>query len=270
MKVEYVNHMGDDLSVVNAARVSFDKVSDWIYSEVDTNGPPERDLRKEDKKLIGYLARGCSHSEWWDLVDEIYNAAEIGDGTFGSYISWNERQVEDIVKTLSGMHTHWTPFTHTAITLRMQAPVPIRTQCFRHRQGFTENEESRRYVSSTPSLFVPDHFRSKAENVKQGSAGIHPRSGYHRDAYDYITSRCVAIYEEMIEDGVCPEQARLVLPQGVMVNWIWTGNLASYARFYNQRTDPHAQKEIQDLAKAVGEIIQPMYPVSWMALTKGD
>lgn len=244
MKVELIDRMGSDLSVVNAARVSFDKVSDWVetckcgiqrnlkakYNQWPGCGEDERDcmsqpatysLNADDAKLINYLAK----------------------------------------------HNHWTPFAHTSISLRMQAPLPIRTQCFKHKQGLVENEESRRYINSRPVLFVPDHFRSKPDgSVKQGSAGVHPSSGLWLEHY---TTRCEAmidIYEEMIEDGVCPEQARFVLPQGVEVNWIWTGNLYAFANFYLKRTDPHAQLEGRQLATEVGKIVQPLFPVSWKAL----
>ncbi len=219
MKVEYVDHMGTDLSVVNAARVSFDKESDWDYFEVE-GGEIEK-LKPSDVKLLKYLSD----------------------------------------------HNHWTPFAHTAITLRMQAPIPIRTQCFKHKIGFVENEESRRYINSDPTLFVPESFREKHENKKQGSGGVHPRSDVWTKSYTQFSNNCIHLYEQMIADGICPEQARFVLPQGVEVQWIWTGNLLSYSRFYNLRTDPHAQKEVQDLAKMVGEVIEPLFPVSWKVLT---
>lgn len=216
MKAEYVDHMGDDLSVVNAARVSFDKITNW---EDDVRGH----LIGHDARLIRYLAK----------------------------------------------HDHWTPFAHTAITLRMSAPVPIRTQCFKHKQGFVENEVSRRYVSTTPELFVPDFFREKPEgSVKQGSGGKHGANDYWHGWYVKICQSSIKLYDDMVADGICPEQARLVLPQGVEVEWIWTGNLASYARFYKLRTDPHAQAEVQELARMVGEIIEPLFPVSWEALTE--
>lgn len=215
MKAEYIDHCGTDLSIVNAARVSFAKESEWAEKTVNV-------LKEKDERLISYLAR----------------------------------------------HNHWTPFAHTAITLRMSAPVPIRTQCFKHKQGFVENEESRRYISYEPEVFVPDGFRSAPDgNVKQGSGEVHPDSGFWIDTYQSVANGSIAIYKKMIIDDVCPEQARLILPQGVLVNWIWTGNLASYARFYNQRTDSHAQKEVQDLARMVGDIIEPLFPVSWKALT---
>ncbi len=228
MKVEYVDHMGTDLTVVNAARVSFNKESGWETVEREDSefgNYWELELSKTDEKLINYLAK----------------------------------------------HNHWTPFAHTAISLRMQAPVPIRTQCFKHKAGFVENEESRRYVSGTPPLFVPEHFREAPEgSIKQGSGGIHAHSEDWRDEYIKICQAAIDQYEYMIRENVAPEQARFILPQGVEVQWIWTGNLASYARFYNQRTDPHAQKEVQDLAEMVGEVIEELFPVSWRALTQWE
>lgn len=208
MKAEYIDHMGSDLSVVNAARVSFAKTKEV--------------MDERDEKLISYLAK----------------------------------------------HDHWTPFAHTSVTLRMSAPVPIRTQCFKHKQGLVENEESRRYISSKPELFIPDHFRRKAANAKQGSDGIHPDSDLWLNVYRIQCESAVTVYERMIANEVCPEQARFILPQGVEVNWIWTGNLFAFASFYNKRTDSHAQKEIQELAHEVGRIIEPLFPVSWAALTR--
>lgn len=227
MKAELIDYMGSDLSVVNAARVSFDKRSD--YEIVESEPDPEEGwialefvLKEDDKKLINYLAK----------------------------------------------HDHWTPFAHTSISLRMQAPVPIRTQCFKHKQGFVENEESRRYISATPALFVPDILRSApVGSIKQGSGGEHHDSEFWKREYTLLAQTCISTYEQMIADGVAPEQARFVLPQGCEVQWIWTGNLYAFANFYLKRTDPHAQREIQDLAKMVGEIIEPLFPVSWKALT---
>lgn len=210
MRAELVDYMGDDNSVVNAARVSFDKDASSF-------------THLENEKLIQFLSR----------------------------------------------HGHWSPFAHTSISLRMSAPVPIRTQCFKHKQGFVENEESRRYISSRPEVFIPDTFRSApVVSVKQGSGETHYDSDEWLEVYSYETGRMVGIYEAMIQDGVCPEQARFILPQGCIVNWIWTGNLASYTRFYKERTYEKAQKETQDLAHMVADIIKPLYPVSWAALTE--
>lgn len=166
-------------------------------------------------------------------------------------------------------HDHWTPFAHTALKFRVAAPVPIRTQCFKHKVGMVENEESRRYISSTPEIFIPDFFRSKPEgSIKQGSGDKHPDSDAWLYEYDCTTMRCLEVYEMMLEDGVCPEQARFILPQGAIVNWIWTGNLVSFANFYNKRTDTNAQREVQVVAELVGKEVERIFPVSWKALTE--
>lgn len=245
MKAEYVDHMGDDLSVVNAARVSFDKVSEW------------------DTRLDHY-AETNDITEWecdgWELMAEstsgdVYKRISDADTRLINYLA---------------RHNHWSPFAHTSISLRMGAPVPIRTQCFKHKQGFVENEESRRYISSRPDVFVPEFFRSApVGNVKQGSGETHYDSDAWIDVYKEMTQEAVGTYMQMIQDGVCPEQARFILPQGCIVNWIWTGNLASFARFYKERTYEKAQKETQDLARMVADIIKPLYPVSWAAMVEG-
>lgn len=211
MKVEYVDHLGTDLTVVNSARVSFNKHKDVID--------------ESDEKLIKYLAK----------------------------------------------HRHITPFQHPQITLRMQAPVPIRTQLFKHKVGLTENEESRRYVSTTPQLFVPDNFRSKPEgSIKQGSGEVHHYSDALKEVYESHCRESIQIYEGMIEDGVAPEQARFILPQGVEVNWYWTGSLAAFARVYWQRSEDNAQKEVRQIAEMIENIIEPLYPISWNALVSNS
>jgi len=213
VKTEYIDHMGNDASVVRAARVSF-AASDTTFDAT------------KDVGLINYLAK----------------------------------------------HSHWTPFSHTSITIRMTAPVPIRTQCFKHKVGFTENEESRRYISASPQFFIPTQFRKHPEgSIKQGSGeNMHPVGDrYWRRHFETVNTMCLESYESAIAGGMCPEQARLMLPQGMEVSWYWTGSLSAYARFCKQRMDSHAQKEIQELALEVYKIIQPLYPLSWEALTNG-
>lgn len=140
---------------------------------------------------------------------------------------------------------------------------------FKHKIGFVESEESRRYISSKPEYFIPKYFRAKAANVKQGSAGEHPDSNYWIDQYKRQCEVAIQWYEDMLAVGICPEQARFILPQGCEVNWVWTGSLYAFANFYNQRSDSHAQQENQDLAEQANQIIAPLYPVSWAALTQG-
>lgn len=245
MHAEYVNHYLSDRDVANYARQSFAKLADNFTEE-------------QNNKLIQFLARGMSSGDWESLITDIMLGTDGSD------------EAKELATYLRKIPEHWVPFGHPHITVRMKAPVPIRVQCFKHKIGFCESEESRRYISSTPELYVPEFFREKAVNVKQGSADEHPRSEEWLNEYKLACESMLDMYEHMIAEGVCPEQARFVLPQGCEVNWVWTGSLYAFANFYNQRSDSHAQKEIQELAEAVGKIITPLYPVSWRALTQGD
>ena len=212
--VQYVMHMGDDLTVVNAARVSFNKQSALEGTM----------LSEKDKKLIAYLAK----------------------------------------------HKHWTPFAHPQITLRIKAPIFIRTQLFKHKVGFVENEVSRRYVSDPPEIYMP-RWRGKPTNgAKQGSDDFMPvDDSYNAVNRNYgLTAReALHTYEELLRLGVAPEQARSALPQGTYTEWWWTGSLSAFARVYHQRIDAHAQWEVQQYAAAIGKIIEPLFPVSWKTLT---
>jgi thymidylate synthase (FAD) len=217
--VQYVMHMGDDLTVANAARVSFNKESTWQEHDHEGNGI----LSSKDEKLISYLAK----------------------------------------------HKHWTPFAHPQITLRIKAPIFIRTQLFKHKVGFVENEVSRRYVSDPPSVYVP-HWRSKPTNgAKQGSEDFMVIDDDYNSVnrhYEMTVREALLAYNDLLKRGVAPEQARAVLPQGTYTEWWWTGSLSAYARVYQQRIDSHAQWEIQQYAHAIGKIIEPLFPQSWKVL----
>lgn len=247
MKVIYVDHMGSDKRIVDVARQSFAQTDAGVRTEA------------QNASLIRYLAEGISSKDKAGILQLIRQ---------GMTAAYPENAEEELYHSIRHQATHWTPFAHTAITLQMQAPIPIRTQCFKHKQGLVENEESRRYISTTPEIFMPE-FRSKPEgSIKQGSAGIHPENDTWKEVYAAHVNAAIHLYEKMIEDDVAPEQARFILPQGVEVNWTWTGNLLAFANFYNKRSDSHAQVEIQQLAKMVREVIEPLFPISWAALTK--
>ena len=208
--VELVGVLGNDLTVVNAARVSMAKESLAMCAD--------------DEKLIQYLAT----------------------------------------------HNHWTPFAHVQFQFRMKMPIFVARQYFRHQVGLLRNETSRRYVDNPPEFWNPNGaWRGRAEHVKQGSGGLLLEAVCDEvsEIYWYAMDACSDAYKDMLEKGVCPEQARAVLPQSMMTEFIETGSLAAYARIYGLRTDPHAQKEIQDYALAIGEHIEKIVPVSWAALT---
>lgn len=267
--VIYIDHMGTDLSIVNDARISFSSNSESMayqtvqipHSHIKFSNQLETDipvLNNSDISLIKFLARGCKTSDW--------NHAVV---TLADTSSLELDECERILKWAKRMPTHWTPFGHQIMKFRMKAPVPIRTQCFKSKIGMVENEESRRYISTTPELFIPEFRTAPAGDIKQGSGGIHPNNENYKKQYELRCLKQIQFYEDLIADGIAPEQARFVLPQGVYVNWVWTGSLYAFSEFCNKRSDRnHAQHEVADLADKIGAVAKALFPVAWSALTE--
>jgi len=233
--VSYVDHMGTDLTVVNAARVSFSKESTWIkkkiydYIEEADEHVLERDaLSDRDKKLISYLAE----------------------------------------------HNHWTPFGHPQVTIRIKTPIFIRAQLGKHQVGLVMNEISRRYVTYEPEYYTPAWRTAPTDGAKQGSSSFMFDTDSEEKCkeldrkYESIVDSCHAMYNELIEMGVAPEQARSILPQNMYTEWWWTGSLYAFSRIYNQRIEIHSQWEAREYARAIGQVLSSLFPVSWKALTK--
>ena len=221
MKVELVDSMGTDLTVVNAARVSFNKESTYKLNEMGQS------LEDKDVKLIEYLAK----------------------------------------------HDHFTPFTHATVTMRERVPLFVARQRFKHTIGFSYNEISRRYVYDDPEFYKPDEWRGKAEDKKQGSSdkeiNINPSTGggpMMIDDYQRVLSSAKWTYEHLLRQGVCPEQARMVLPQSMMTEWYWSGTLMAFARVCNLRCKPDTQLETQMVANKIDTIGKELFPYSWKAL----
>ena len=226
--VDYIDHLGTDITVVNAARVSFDKQSEYrtigVQEEYDVDSRlishyPIEVLKEEDEKLIKYLAR----------------------------------------------HNHWSPFAHTGITLRVSAPIFVARQLVKHQVGGVWNEVSRRYVDDEPVFYIPKTWRKRADNVKQGSSDETAISLKDSGFEEYLTV-AAGYYQDMLYSGVAPEQARMILPQNMVTSWYWTGSLMFFHRVFRQRTDSHAQVETQEVAKQIGNICGKLFPVSWLAL----
>lgn len=166
-------------------------------------------------------------------------------------------------------HNHWSPFAHCMVSFRFKAPIFIARQFQKHQVGFAWNEVSRRYVSSAPEFWSPPFFRQKAPSVKQGSLPTpHDGSAFYVEMMDQLTITAQTLYNAMIKDGVCPEQARAVLPQSMMTEWIWTGSLYAWARMYDLRIDPHAQAECAPYALLVDKQCRELFPLAWSALTE--
>ena len=201
MLVTMIDHMGNDLTVVNAARVSFGKKSD-IFSD-------------KDKKLIKYLAD----------------------------------------------HKHYSPFGHCFASFHVKAPIFVRSQLVKH-EYLRMNEISRRYVDTPPEFYTPKVWRGRAKDKKQGSEG---KIDY-KTRNDYLEN-CIKEYYDMLEAGVAPEQARMVLPQSMYTEWYWSGSLDAFANMYNLRSKPDAQEETRLITNEIGDIMTTVYPHSWKALT---
>lgn len=208
MQVELLDVFGDDLTVVNAARVSFAKES--------------KEMTPGDGKLIKYLAD----------------------------------------------HHHVTPFFHPQARFRLKMPIFVAREWYRHQIGFARNEVSRRYVDSEPEIWQPEQLRERDSNKKQGSKDTPIQyNGHCLARIAQHNQNSLDLYKYLLDYGVAPEQARIVLPQSMMTEFIETGSLAAYARLWNLRTDPTAQREIQELATTVGTLLAERFPVSWAALT---
>lgn len=227
MKVTYKQHCGDDLMVVDAARVSFDKESEWEWVECGVKAfgrESYQTLSERDQRLISYLAR----------------------------------------------HGHYSPFNHTFITMHVKAPVFVARQLVKHK-FMPWNEVSGRYVTFKPEFHMPKDFREKAADKKQGSGGPITREpartdlelifiDHHKDSFRR--------YSQALAHGLCEEQARGLLPLNLMTQWYWSGTLGAWAAMYNLRAKPDAQEETRDVALQAGEIIAPLFPHSWKALTQ--
>ena len=221
MSVAYVDHMGTDLDVANAARVSFHKESDWAFVPSGVPNSLQKYLSVQDTKLIKYLSE----------------------------------------------HNHWSPFSHCSVKFRVKAPIFVARQLMKHTVGFSWNEVSRRYVDSDPEFYMPTEWRARDQNLKQGSKDeVIKGNDCYRDAAKRYVSHLDQLYKGMVVGGVCPEQARMLLPQNMMTEWIWTGTLYAWARMCQLRLDSHTQRETQEIAKAVNKYMSNLFPVSWEAL----
>ena len=243
MKCELIDFLGDDLRVVNAARVSFDKESDWEY------------LNKDGEVIFPKP----NWTEDWDIgVDALLQEKDV-----------------KLLKYLAN-HDHWSPFSHVMVTMRETVPIFVARQRFKHMIGFTYNEVSRRYVDDPPKFFRPETWRGAPENRKQGSSDVEivdlRMQGFQMQtvnaAYEKLIQHAETLYRDMIEAGVAPEQARMVLPQSMYTSYYVTGSLPAWSRAYKLRSDEHAQREIQDLAVEWNKVISNIAELkhSWSAL----
>lgn len=247
IQVEYIDHMGGDWSVVNAARVSFSK-----------SIAKGAQLSDGDKSLIQYLARGMSQAEREELLWSMAGA-EV------------PAEVERILRRLDA-DIHWSPFAHTAVSIRVTAPIFAARQLVKHQVGGSWNEESRRYIDSEPIFWLPETLHARPEgSIKQGCAEESPFAEDMLEAIRYNAAGALDYYKTLLGFGIAPEEARMVLPLNTMTSWVWTGSVLFFARVCKQRgAGSHAQKAAtQEVAQRIAEVVAPLYPESWIALTAG-
>ena len=216
IEVTYKGHMGNDLTVCNAARVSFGKETEWDYEESDAYSFKQH-LKKKDEKLIQYLAN----------------------------------------------HKHISPFGHCFASFHIKAPVFVARQLVKHK-FLRWNEISRRYVDSEPEFYQPTEWRGRSLDKKQGSAG---KVTVSDNGFNEIA---MTEYEYLLDLGVCPEQARMVLPQSMVTEWYWSGSLDAFADMCKLRCAPDTQAETAEVAWEIDCKMVELFPVSWRALREND
>ena len=214
IEVTYIDHMGNDLSVVNAARVSFGKKSKLECIDMVKG---KYVLNNKDAKLIKYLAK----------------------------------------------HNHKSPFNHTFVTFHVKAPIFVARQLVKH-EYMPWNEISRRYVDSEPEFYVPDEWRGRSEDKKQGSDGV--INDIRPSVAQNMVEDCRQNYNYLLAKGVSPEQARMVLPQSTMTEWYWSGTLYAFAKMCQLRCAKDTQQESREVAMQVSEYMEKLFPAAWEAL----
>jgi thymidylate synthase (FAD) len=191
------------------------------------------------------------------------NAARV---SLGKHVDEFTEKDARLIKYLAE-HDHVSPFFHPQARFRLKMPIWMAREWFRHTVGFARNEVSRRYVDDMPTFFLPEELRTRAPSKKQGSNDdVHPQNDLYRQFMVEECTNALTTYALLLGQGVCPEQARMILPQSMMTEFIETGSLAAYARLVKLRTSPDAQKEIRDVAEQIGKVLGGMFPASWAAL----
>jgi len=270
---------GSDLGVCNAARRSFGKRSEWVYSGVDTNGPHEKALKAKDKRLLEFLARGMTADDFEGFCSEVIMLGGSEDMDDLKEKLWQWRNTP----------THDTPFNHGFFSFEVKAPIFVRAQLVKH-EYLIMSEFSRRYITDDIEFYTPDEWRKAAENKKQGSSDktvegiwdleVETGAVDMGDEYDPTIrgiTTCtmnfmeaqIEFYRQLIREGVAPEQARMVLPQSLMTAWTWSGTLGAFANMCKLRIHPEAQYESRLVAEKVYEELKKQFPVAAPLLVEG-
>jgi thymidylate synthase (FAD) len=191
MQAELLSYFGDDLMVVNAARVSYGKSKNF--------------LDDKDEKLIKFLVK----------------------------------------------HGHTSPFRHPQLQFRIQCPIFVERQLFKHQVGLTANSISGRYVDFSDEYWTPQYLRKQSKDSKQGSDGFveEKQNAELVQKIENLIENCKILYKEMEDAGVAKEQCRIILPLCLQTQFVWTGSLAAFLHLWRLRLKPDAQQETRDISQ---------------------
>ena len=196
----------------------------------------------------------------------IVNAARV---SFGKRVEEMSEGDTKLIKYLA-KHNHWSPFGHASLQFRIKAPIFVARQLVKHQVGLTWNEISRRYVEHEPEFYEVDSWRGRPINKKQGSSEEEimwiDRSTRTDALQSQVENVALNNYNRMLEAGVAPEQARMILPQSMMTEWYWSGTLYAFARICNLRCAEDAQYETRIVANLINDECERLFPISWIEL----
>ena len=257
---------GSDLGIVNAARKSFGRRSEWDQHMEDhvSFHRVVNTLKDKDKRLLEFLARGMTAADFDDFCNDV-------QANIREYLDGNKERVETLIEQMwdwRNTPTHDTPFNHGFFSFEVKAPIFVARHLVKH-EYLIMSEYSRRYITDDVEFYVPDVWRAKAEDVKQGSGGA-AASQYFPTSYCEQTGiEAVQRYNKMLDQGICAEQARIILPQNTMTAWTWSGSFGAFANMCKLRLSSDTQAETRVVAQAVYEELKKQFPVAAPLLVEG-
>jgi thymidylate synthase (FAD) len=293
---------GSDLGIVNAARKSFGRRSEWDYFSKDNRGVQSdpslytqeqldknyiKVLKDKDKRLLEFLARGMTAADFGEFVDSV---ARYGYNAYKGDVP--KLEIEFLIESLwqwRNTPTHDTPFNHGFFSFEVKAPIFVARHLVKH-EYLIMSEYSRRYITDDVEFYTPEVWRKAAADVKQGSSDeavnfkaisntgtpmleVHANErSYTETMEEYVNEEYknqLEVYKRLLAVGVAPEQARMVLPQSLMTSWTWSGTLGAFSNMCKLRLSSDTQAETRVVAQAVYEELKKQFPVAAPLLVEG-
>ena len=266
---------GSDLGIINAARKSFGRRSEWDYTSLPKDDidfhPSERvrSLKDKDKRLLEFLARGMTAADFDEFCVDAYEASH-------DYRKTGKDKLIELLWQWRNTPTHDTPFNHGFFSFEVKAPIFVARHLVKH-EYLIMSEYSRRYITDDVEFYTPEVWRKAAADVKQGSSDEAVDSMYESlwdfanvdEDYHAHMVETVGLYNHMLDQGIAPEQARMVLPQSLMTSWTWSGTLGAFANMCKLRLGSDTQAETREVAQAVYEELKKQFPVAAPLLVEG-